>query len=64
MFARNKMVWPLAIFYEILTLNLVILTNYWKNWPFTAFFIFEDLAFIETANGQIRLFNFFWTWQP
>jgi hypothetical protein len=28
-------------------------------WPF---FIFQDLAFFETAYGQIWPFNFFWTW--
>ena len=29
-----------------------------------AFFIFEDLAFFETAYGQILPFLFFWIWQP
>jgi len=44
-------------FYEILHFNLVILTNFLKEiWPF---FTFPDLAFFETAYGQIWPFNFF-----
>jgi len=42
----------LAIFYAILTLNLV------KK------FIFEDLAFFETAYDQICFFNFFGPGNP
>jgi len=30
-------------------------------WPFV---IFQDLAFFETAYGQIWPSKFFWTWQP
>jgi hypothetical protein len=41
----------LAIFYKILTLNLIIL-----DWPL---FICEDLAFFETASGLIWPFLFF-----
>jgi hypothetical protein len=39
-------------FYEILIFNSVILTNFYLKeiWPF---FIFQDLAFFETAYGQI-----------
>jgi len=56
------------VFYEILNFNLVILTIFLKGnlafiWPF---FIFQDLAFFESAYGQIwpnlakfGLFNFF-----
>ena len=29
-----------------------------------AFFIFEDLTFLETTYGKILPFSFFWTWQP
>jgi len=55
----------LEIFYEILTLNFVILTNFLPNFAFIwPFFFFEDLAFFETAHGQILPFQFFWTWQP
>jgi len=54
----------LAIFYEILTLDLAIWTHFWGQfghylafiWPL---FIFEDLTFFETAYAQIWPFNFF-----
>ncbi len=45
-------------FYEILKINLVILALI-RN-----FLIFQDLAFFETAYGQIWPFSFFGTWQP
>jgi len=59
----------LTIYYEILSLNLIILTNFrkkfglfWSFWPFFLFGLFFGL--FETAYDQIWPFNFFWTWQP
>jgi len=48
-------------FYEIVNFNLVILTKKMRGiWPlFGLFFIFQDLAFFETAYGQIWSFYFF-----
>ncbi len=55
----------LAIFYEILTLNLVIYANFWGKFGlYLAFYRFWGFVLFETAYGQILLFLFFWTWQP
>ncbi len=51
--------------YEILTLKLVILTNFWRKFGlYLAFFHFWWFGLFETTYGQIWPFNFFWTWQP
>jgi len=47
----------IAIFYEILTLYLVILTIFLEKFGLY-------LAFFETAYGQIWPILFFSTWQP
>jgi hypothetical protein len=49
-------------FYDIPNFNLVLLTIFLRE--IFLFFTFQDLAFFETAYGQIWLFKFFWTWQP
>ena len=56
----------LTLFYEILKDYLVTLANFQRKFCiyFAFFLIFEDLAFFETAYGQIWPLSLFWSWQP
>ncbi len=48
------------IFYEILSLKLVILTNFWRKFGlYLAFLIFEDLAFLKLLMAKFGLFILF-----
>jgi len=50
----------LAVFYEILTLNLVILANLRKKiWPLFGLVLFLRIWSFKSAYGQIWHFKFF-----
>jgi hypothetical protein len=50
------------IFFELLTLNLVISTNFWAkfglNLAFFFFLFFKDLAFLKLLKIKFGLFHF------